>query len=215
VPYPIDPDTSKAYCLVWVPPTYRDVPTVVKCREGCVEYKPVWRKDVRFEEVCRPGPVVRVCEPDSCRDVQVVQTQPPHLEWQPTCCPGPDSECCYRPVPVPGTQIVCDKTVTDEGIRYCYRKPPEYEVVAHEVRTCVPMAEYRPADYGVVWQKELFQPGRWEWQERSGCACPPKGCPPPAVCAPAPCAPPPAAPACGPCGGMPRKGDFSYAPPQN
>jgi len=228
VPFPTDPSLSKAYCLTWIPPTYRDVPTVVKCSEGCTEYRPVWRKDVCLDEVCRPGAVVNVCAPDVCRKHQVVQSSPAHIEWQDVCvppapCSCDDPECCYRAVQVPAQYRVCEKTETEAGIQYCYRKPPEYDIVQRDVWSCVPMAERHPADYRVVWQKECFEEGHWAWRER--CApCPQPTCQPP-VCAPAPCPCPPGSypqinterpvyiqttPTA-----VPRRGNFGYAPPPN
>lgn len=196
-PYPAGAEDGATYCLVWVPPTYRDVPDVVCCKPGkvCAETRCV--KKIEFDEVVKPGCYEDKCSPCRTRDEAVVQCSPGSDRWVPTTCPCTCGQC-YRHERTPPTYKICDKTVTEAGVAYCAYKEPEYDVVPR-VKTCKEKVEvYKPAEYGVTWHKELFQEGHWVWQKTN--------CPQPQPCG---CAPKPAPRrACG-CAGRPG---FETAP---
>ena len=182
-PFPVGAEDCSTYCLVWVPPTYRDVPRVECCKPGRVENQSRCVAKVEFDEVCRPGRYEPKCTPCTTRTEAVVQASPGSDRWVPTKCAdacGCNTGDCYRHERIPPTYKVCDKTVTEKGVEYCAYREPEYDVVARTkyCKECVEV--YKPAEYRVVRDKELFQEGHWQWQKRD---CAP-------VCAPAPrCAP--------------------------
>ena len=216
-PYPVDPDPCATYCMVWVPPTYRDVPRVCPGQGGtCSET--VCRKRIELEEVCTPGHYEKKCSPDVCRKYAIVEAEPAHTEWKKVkCCTpcGPAAGCCFRPVEVPAQYKVCERQDSEKGIEYCTFTPPEYGVKPVCVYDKLKVTHYVPAEAKIIHEKQLFQPGHWEWQQRyCGCDAPKKDCPRAPVCAP----PPPADGGCG-CGGaggaQVRKGNFNYAPPAN
>ena len=171
---PADPETCTKYCKVWVPPVYRDVPRLVQKTPGrCVEV-PETVCETRYREVCvRPRCQYEV-ETDGKRCEQaVVQTRPGGYKWK------RDGDCwryCYEE---PCFEW-CNKVVTEEGIKYCMEVPPKYRVeVTHE-----PVTRYRTVyqepEWCVEWDKEVYRPGRWEWQptkECERCDCP-APCPP-------------------------------------
>ncbi len=201
---PADPDPDATYCLVWVPPAYREVPRVVPCGSGHVRSERAERVVYDFEEVVKPGCYEAKCTPDRCRTTQEIEATPARREWVKVECCGPDGQDCYRSVEVPPTYRVCEKTVTEKGVEYCAFTPPQYDVVAHERRECIERPVYVPPEYRVVYERECFEAGHWEWQKRyTGCSEPAR-----------PCAPAPAAPSCGGCR-VPRRGDFSHAPSPN
>jgi hypothetical protein len=196
-PFPVDPDPCSTYCLKWVPPVYRDVPRVCQTKPPCIESYEVCTTETKFQEVCTPGTCKNVTVPDTCRMYNVVQVTPAREEWvQVPCrdCAGCEVEDCWRRVRVPPKYDVCPRCETDEGYSYCMTTPPEYSVVAvpcprRDVRT-----EYQPAQYDIVYEKQCFTPGHWEWEKRACAECPP-ACPPGGFCAP----PPTATPSCSTC----------------
>ena len=215
-PYPTDPDPCATYCMVWVPPTYRDVPRVVP---GCggTTCETVCRKKVDLVETCTPGHYESKCTPDQCRRWAIVEAEPAHTEWKKVkCCTpcGTAPGCCFQPVEVPAQFKVCEKHETEKGIEYCTFTPPEYDVKAVCKTEKMKFSHYVPAEAKVVYDKELFQAGHWEWQKRyCGCEKAKPDCPRPPVCAPQP---PADGGGCG-CGGagVAHRGDFGYAPPAN
>ena len=212
-------DDCHAYCLVWVPPQCREVPHLVCCKKP-TKCETVFRKEIGFEECCKPGCYEKRCCPCKCETEEVVEVTPRRTEWERVACRGPYDDC-YRPVEIPPTYRWCPKTVTEAGVEYCAFKPPVYDVVEKDRLLCVQREVYVPAEWKVVWEREEFAPGHWEWQ-CTKCDCAPPPCPPPPKCAPCSCACPvtPAcgcgapAPSCG-CGApapMPVRGDFAVAP---
>lgn len=178
--YPINPDPNSAYCLVYVPPVYREVARVVECRPAGCDVVTVPVKQIVFEERMKPAcytPKRTACR--SRTEEVLVQTSPGCDVWKPVDC-GCGDEACFQHVKTPPTYKLCDKTVTEGGVAYCAFTPPEYEIVAKTVTSCEKKSVYRPGDYRVVADRELFQEGRYEWRRRTDC--------------PKPCAP------CGPCG---------------
>ena len=172
---PDDPEPCTKYCKVWVPPVYRPKPCVVQKRPGYTKCVEDCVLKTEYQEVCvKPRESYRVCEPDHACEQAVVQATPGGYKWK-------DAGCgCYRYCYEPPCYQWCNKVVTEEGIDYCTEIPPEYRVrVRHRPKRVVSQ-QYVPAEYGVVWKKECFQPGRWEWQpikECPSCDCPQEPCP--------------------------------------
>jgi hypothetical protein len=216
-PMPVDADPCAAYCLVWVPPVYRDVPRVVGCKPGCLECDTVRKTKVVFEEVCTCGRCEEKTVPDRCRKTEVVQVTPPKDLWLPAQCPPapgcqakPDypgtcgrPSCtgapvldgqCWQRVTVPGDVRTCEKCETEAGFTYCVQHPPKFDITTSRVCVEEPRSRYVPGEYRVVWEKECFQPGHYAWQRRYDCA---------------PAAMPPLRSTCSPLG---NRGDFRTCP---
>jgi hypothetical protein len=175
-PYPADADPCAAYCLVWVPPVYRDVPKLCPCPGHTVK-ETIPEQKVVFEEVCKPGCYETREIPDRCRHSAIVQVSPSREEWLPVSCPGgcpcePGQGNCWKRVVLPPEYKVCETTQTEKGVQYCAFTPPEREVVAKTVRCDVTHTRYVPADYSVTYVKELVTAGHYEWQVRYDCAEP-------------------------------------------
>ena len=208
-PFPAGAENCSTYCLVWVPPVYRDVPEVVPCKPGCVKVETVCVRKTEFDEVCRPGRYEKKCSPCTTHQEAVVQATPGSDRWVKTKC-GCSCDECYRHERIPPTYKICDKTVTDAGVEYCAYQEPEYDVVPR-VKICKEKREtYQPAEYGVKWRQELFQAGHWQWEKRN---CDTPKCAPKPTYVPKPACGCPTAPRCG-CGSTlvaPRPG-FERAP---
>jgi hypothetical protein len=219
-PFPVeDDDPCASYCLVWVPPAYRDVPCVVKTKNACSVWKDVCVEKTVYTEVVKPAEVKQVCVPDTCRNTAIVQVKPAHDEWVCVKCRDCTASCCgqdcWKKVHVPPQYDWCEKHETEKGFTYCVETPPEYGVIA-EVKTCPEQrCKYVPAQYGVEWRRECYAAGHWEWQKRYCPECPPK-------CLKAVCGPPPSGPCCEPCPpacpppapacGCSRRASFSSCP---
>ena len=65
--------------------------------------------------------------------------------------------------------------------------PPQYDVVAKTKTVCEDRTRYVPPEYGVIYRKELYACGHWEWKAKYGCEdrCK-KPCPQKPVCLPGP-----------------------------
>ncbi|MCC7140259.1 MAG: hypothetical protein IT460_17700 [Planctomycetes bacterium] len=199
-PFPTDPDVDATYCRVWVPPTYREVPRLVECAPCRVEHEKAFRRELTFKEVCTPGSYETKCTPCRTRTEVEVQATPGRTDWAKVDC-GCGTGECYRPVEVPPTTCSCEKTVTEKGVSYCAFHAPTYDVVMKEKRVCVDRPVHVPAEYRVVWEKQEFEPGRWEWHKRTDCAEPTCG------------VKTVRAPSCSdPCDRA-RRGNFNWAPP--
>jgi hypothetical protein len=126
--------------------------------------------ETRYEEICvKPRETCVNLTPGTSCEQAVVQTRPGGWRWreqEPGCW-----KYCYEPP----CYTWCNKVVEEEGIAYCTESPPEYRtVVRHEPVTRY-RTEYEPGRYEIVYQKEVYRPGHWEWratQECSDCACP-------------------------------------------
>jgi hypothetical protein len=197
-PFPVEDDPCASYCLVWVPPVYRDVPCV---EPGCGKWRTekVMKEKLDFIEVCKPGKYTQHCVPDQCRHENFVQVTPAKDEWKKVCCPCSCEEC-WQKVKIPPKYKVCKKCETDQGFTYCSFCPPEYDVVPCKTRVCEEKQVYCPAVPKVTYRKEVYAPGHWEWQKRYDCVVP-KTCPEKKLCVspavecptcpePAPMAPP-------------------------
>jgi hypothetical protein len=171
---PRDPDPCLKYCKVWVPPVYRDVPSL-ESTPGCVH---TVQKDVTitcFEDrEVRP----RTCkslthQPCPCQQT-AVEVCPGGYKWQEVGC-----DCwkyCYQAP----TYKWCTKEVKEDKICYCAETPPEYETVVTRRPSKVCDVKYVPPKYEVVWKKECYRPGHYEWRPV------PDAC---GTCQPVPCEP--------------------------
>lgn len=196
LPFPVGAEDCSTYCRVWVPPTYRDVPEVVCCKPGKCQTKEVCVRKVEFQEVVRPGCYETKRSPCRChKEEAFVQVSPGSDRWVPTTC-GCSCQDCFRHERIPPTYKLCEKTVTDKGVEYCAFQEPEYDVVPCAKTVKEKVSVYKPAEYSVRWNQELFQEGHWEWRKCNN--------PAPAQCGP--CAPPTP-----PCGCNVRQG-FGSAP---
>lgn len=161
---PRDPDPCMKYCRVWVPPVYRDVPSL-EMEPGCVE---TVQKDALKTCFVEREATPRACEhrtmqPDACQ-LTAVEVCPGGWKWQQVdgeCCSNDCWKYCYQPP----TYKWCTKTVQDEKICYCTETPPEYETVAITCPTKICDVRYVPPEYKVVWRKECYRPGHYEWQQ--------------------------------------------------
>lgn len=175
IDYPVDPDPSSTYCLKYLPPTYREVPTLVQCKPAKVCQECSWRKEITFDEVCTPGSYEKKCTPCRTKKSVEVVVEPARTEWVKAPCACEKDGCCFKPVTIPARTKCCDVTETEKGLEYCAFTPPQYSVVQKTRIVAVPTPVYKPAQYDVRWQKEEFMPGRWVWTKRDDC-CPPCGC---------------------------------------
>jgi len=186
-PLPTNADPCSTYCLVYVPPVYRDVQRVVACCPPSTKCVPVPVKQIVFEEHVKPGCYTEKRTPCRCREEVVIQETPGYQGWRQVECCG--EECCFQSVKVPPTYKLCEKTVTDGGVAYCAFTPPQYEVVAKTVTTCGVKEVFVPGKYQVVADREIFQDGRYEWRRRTDCErgapiCTPCVRPAPSTCRP-------------------------------
>jgi hypothetical protein len=168
-PFPTDPDPCASYCLVWVPPVYRDVPKLVCEKPSCTKGVNVCYDRTRFTSVEVPGCYTEKCVPDECRTYAIVQATPARVDWQEVECEdgcGRDVDCCWKPVRTPPTFEVCEKVETDLGYEYCAFTPPQHKIVATTERCVERVEKYVPPEYRVQYVKELYSPGRYEWQMR-------------------------------------------------
>jgi len=206
-PFPADPDPCASYCLVWVPPVYRQTPKICPCPGKTVTEKVPVQK-VCFQEVCTPGQCIERCIPDQCRRYGAVEVEPGRTEWVRVQCTDPCTCCtqeCWKPVHIPPKYKWCEKCETERGYVYCEQLPPEYDVVAHTVTACEDVCRYVPGEVKVEMVNELYSPGHWAWEKRYDCRPCRSDCPPGIDCAPmtGPCPPEPA---------MPVRGNFNRCP---
>lgn len=161
---PEAPDPCKKYCRVWVPATYRKVPTLVKCKPSCTRTVEVPVKVMTArEEVVRPRcwNTAQTCGND-CEDT-LVQVKPGGYRWEQS-----EAGCwqyCYRKPEYKW----CQKNVREDDITYCVETPPEYRTVVTTEDAVRLRQEYVPPEYEVRMVDQLYTPGHWEWREAPGC----------------------------------------------
>ena len=187
---PANPDPTKKYCKVWVPPVYRKVPKVVQTAASYTTQEPVMINRTRAYEVqTKPAEVRRGQTCGTECDDNLVMVKPGGYRWE------HDGSCWQYKYRCPEYKW-CKKKVREEGIDYCYEIPAEYETVAKTEQVCVMRDKYVPAKYKTIWVEEVWKPGRWEWRASDACGCTPDRRP---WMGPThmgrKCAPPPAAPA--------------------
>lgn len=187
---PTNPDPTKKYCKVWVPPVYRKVPKVVVAEAGYTTEEPILvNRTTAYEVETKPAELRRgqTCGTD-CED-SLVMVKPGGYRWQ------HDGTCWQYKYQCPEYKW-CAKKVQEDGIKYCYEIPAEYETVAKTEQVTKMQPRYVPAKYKTVWVEEVWKPGRWEWRSHAAADCTPdsrrwQG----PVNMGRKCAPPPAAPA--------------------
>jgi len=162
---PANPEACTKYCKVWVEPVYRDKPVLCLKNPGCTKEVPETVCVTRYREVCeRPACQYPVRMAGKQCDQAVVQVRPGGYKWkrEGDCWKYCYEEPCYQ---------WCNKVVQEDGIEYCMEVPPEYRVEAYHE----PVTRYRtvrtPAEYEVKYVKELYTPGRYEWQPSKLCDC--------------------------------------------
>jgi hypothetical protein len=171
---PADPDPCLKYCRVWVPPVYRDVPRLVQKCPGTVRKTDEVGYETRYREVMvKPPREHGVCVDGKTCDSTIVQVSPGGWQWQ-------GAGDCWKYCWVPPCYKRCEKVVQEDRICYCVDEPAEFKTVAETVPVGRCREEYVPAQYEVVWVKELYQPGHYEWVASMECDCDSCGpCPPP------------------------------------
>ena len=162
---PANPDPTKKYCKVWVPPTYRKVPKVVVNELGYMATEEVLvNRTTAYEVMTKPAEVRRgqTCGTD-CED-SLVQVKAGGYRWE------HDGTCWQYKHRSPEYKW-CAKKVQEDGIKYCYDIPAEYETVAKTEQVNKLRDRYVPTKYKTVWVEEVFRPGHWAWKchDAEGC----------------------------------------------
>ena len=163
---PANPDPSKKYCKVWVPPKTRMVPKLVKTCEGGMKEECITVMKTSMRDVMVEGPIERPVEPcrNQCTDT-LVQCKPGGYRWE---CDGECWQYVYR---APEYKW-CNKVVEENKVNFCYTHPPKYETVVETVPVQRKRQTYVPAQYEVKWVEEVYEPGRWEWRAGESCGEP-------------------------------------------
>ena len=164
---PANPDPTKKYCKVWVPPVYRKVPKVVVAEAGYMDQEQVLvNRTTAYEVQTKPAELRRgqTCGTD-CDD-NLVMVKPGGYRWE------HDGTCWQHKYRCPEYKW-CKKKVQEDGIKYCYEIPAEYETVASTEQVERTRDRYVPAKYKTIWVEEVWQPGRWEWRSHYACGCTP------------------------------------------
>ena len=166
---PANPDPTKRYCKVWVPPKTRMVPKLVQTCGSSMKTECITVMETQAKEVMVRGPIEREVDPcrRQCTDT-LVQAKPGGYRWE---CDGDCWQYKYR---APEYKW-CSKTVEEDKVRYCYTHPAEYETVVETRPVKRQRQTYVPPKYEVKWVEEVYEPGRWEWQATEACG-PSKDC---------------------------------------
>jgi hypothetical protein len=164
---PCNPDPTKKYCKVWVEPVYRKVPKVVMAAAPSTTKEEVLiNRTTAYEVQTKPAEVRRgqTCGTD-CDD-NLVMVKPGGYRWE------HDGTCWQYKYRCPEYKW-CKKKVQEDGIKYCYEIPAEYETVAKTEQVTELRDRYVPAQYKTVWVDEVFEPGHWEWRAHDAAGCTP------------------------------------------
>ncbi len=160
---PDNPDPTKRYCKVWVPPKTRMVPKLVQVCGGRMETENITVMKTTARDVMVEGPIERPVDPcrQRCTDT-LVQVKPGGYRWE---CDGDCWQYRYR---APEYKW-CSKTVEEKKVKYCYTHPPKYETVVETtpVKRC--RQKYVPPQYETKWVEEVYEQGRWEWRATTKC----------------------------------------------
>jgi hypothetical protein len=166
---PAIPDPTKKYCKVWVPPVYRKVPKVVVCAPASMRTEEiVVNRTSAYEVMTKPAELRngQTCGTD-CED-SLVMVKPGGYRWE------TDGTCYQYKYRCPDYKW-CAKKVQEDGIKYCYEIPAEYETVASTEQVTKLRDCYVPATYKTVWVEQVYTPGHWEWQSHAASECVPDG----------------------------------------
>lgn len=163
---PRDPGQGLTYCRVWVPPVYRDVPTLETVPGHMVTETHAAMKTTFFERQVQPkGEYWLEKQPCDC-DMTAVEVAPGGWKWAQVN--GDCWQYCYTPPQYSWRA----KQVKDERITYANEVPAQYETVARSCPTTVTQQKYVPGGYRVVWKRECYRPGQYVWQAREGGCAP-------------------------------------------
>ena len=166
---PDNPDPTKKYCKVWVPPTYRKVPKLVMCKPPCTTTEEVtFNRTTAYEVMTKPAELRRGQTCGNCCDDHLVQTKPGGYRWE------NDGTCWQYKYRCPEYKW-CKKHVGEESVKYCYEVPAEYETVARTEPVTKLRSKYVPAEYKIVYVNEVYTPGHWVWRPHDApeCECTP------------------------------------------
>jgi hypothetical protein len=161
---PPSPRPGVRYCKVWVPATWRRVPHLVQATQGGMKNESITVMKTTAHEVMVQGPqkhTVDQCKP-SCTTT-LVETKPGGYHWE------KDASGCWTYVYRHPEYRWCEKTVREQDVKFCYTTPPKFETVVETrpVKRC--RQTYVPPKYDVVYKKEIYEPGHWEWRATSAC----------------------------------------------
>jgi len=179
---PKDPDPCLKYCRKWVPPIYREVPSL-EMQPGCMES--VDRKIIKtcfVEREVKPRECKSLTHQPSPCEMTAVEVCPGGWKWQDVGCD------CWKYCYTPPTYKWCNKIVQDDKICYCAETPPEYETVAIHCPSTTCDVKYHPPEYKVVWNRECYRPGHYVWvpQDDACGSCQREPCEPQTYLAPLP-----------------------------
>ena len=161
---PASPEPGQRYCKVWVPPQYRTVPKLVKASGPSMKTETITVLKTTANEVMVQGPEEHnVSQGAHTCNSTLVQTKPGGYHWE------KDSAGCWQYKHRLPEYQWCDKTVQEDGVKFCYTTPPKYETVVETrpVQTC--RQSYVPPKYEVRYEQELYKPGHWEWRSQKAC----------------------------------------------
>lgn len=164
---PQDPDPTKKYCRVWVPPVYREVPYLAQCKGGTTRKVQETVMEMRaYDEVVKPAgcKTVRGCG-RTCEE-SLVQVRPGGYRWE------FDGTCWQYVHRCPEYQW-CNRVVAEESIDYCMPIPAEVETRVETVPVQRTREEYVPPQYEIRYRQEVFVPGHWEWRTTCSDGCTP------------------------------------------
>ena len=180
---PLNPDPCLKYCADVEPAIYRDVPRIVQTCGPTTREVTVVERETRYEEVMIKPETCKTCTlPGSTCDQSLVQVQPGGWKWENEGSRCGDGGCWQYKYNAPKYEW-CNRTVKEEGIEYCTQQPAEYETRAYTVPVTRTRTEYVPAQYEIVWGKELYRPAQRVWRTTQDCGCDFKPLPTP--CSPA------------------------------
>ncbi len=164
---PASPDPTKKYCKVWVPPTYRNVPKLVKCAPGCTTTEDVKIMQTRaYDVLVEPGRGKCATTCGTTCEESLVQVKPGGYRWE-------DCGGCWQYKWRPPQYKWCQRKVRDEGIDYCFETPAKYKTVVETRPVVKQRTKYVPPKYRISYAKEIYKPGHYEWRAEGECACTP------------------------------------------
>lgn len=164
---PQDPDPTKKYCKVWVPPTYREVPYLAQRCSGTTRDVTETVMETRaYDEIVTPASckTVRGCG-KTCEE-SLVQVRPGGYRWE-------FDGTCWKYVERCPEYEWCNRVVREDSIDYCMDVPAEYQTKVETVPVQRTRTEYVPPRYEIRYRQEVFQPGRWEWRTTCSDGCTP------------------------------------------
>lgn len=163
---PRDPGQGMTYCRVWVPPVYRDVPSIEPIPGHMVTETRSAMKTQFFERQVQPKREYWLEKKPTDADMTAVEVSPGGWKWSQVN--GDCWQYCYTPP----QHAYCAKKVKEDRITFCNEEPAQYETVARSCPTTVTEQKYVPGGYRVVWKRECYRPGHYVWQANDGGCAP-------------------------------------------